>query len=81
MCYCDLLSFLINQSPNIYVEWGLNKDRPRWFSGQRARLLLPRYEFVSVWRLQFFMEMVEKDEPKQKEAGVDPFWRLSEDEN
>ena len=42
-------------------------------SGQCARLLLRRSEFESRWSLQFFCNIVfEKNENKQKEAGVGP---------
>ena len=45
-----------------------------WSSGQRARLLLRWSEFESRWGLQFFCKIViEKNENKQKEAGVGPF--------
>ena len=46
-----------------------------WSSGQRARLLLRQSEFESRWGLQFFCKIViEKNENKQKEAGVGPFF-------
>ena len=46
-----------------------------WSSGQRARLLLRRSEFDSRWSLQFFCKIVvEKNENKQKEAGVGPIF-------
>ena len=46
-----------------------------WSSGQRARLLLRQSEFKSRWGLQFFCKIVlEKNENKQKEAGVGPFF-------
>ena len=45
-----------------------------WSSGQRACILLRRSEFESRWGLQFFCKIViEKNEYKQKEAGVVPF--------
>ena len=47
-----------------------------WSSGQRARLLLRRSEFDSRWSLQFFCKIVvEKNENKQKEAGVGPIFK------
>ena len=45
-----------------------------WSSSQRARLLLRQSEFESRWGLQFFCKIVtEKNENKQKEAGLGPF--------
>ena len=45
-----------------------------WSSGQHALLLLQQSEFESRWGLQFFcIIVVEKNENKQKEAGVGPF--------
>ena len=46
-----------------------------WPSGQRAHLLLRRSEFESHWGLQYFCKIViEKNENKQKEARVGPFF-------
>ena len=58
-----------------YVQKGL--QGPWWWSsGQHARLLLRRSEFESHWRLQFFCKIIiEKNENKQKDAGVGPFFK------
>ena len=47
-----------------------------WSSGQHARLLLWRSELESRWSLQFISVkfVFEKNENKQKEAGVGPFY-------
>ena len=47
-----------------------------WSSGQNARLLLRRSELKPRWRQQFFSVsfVIEKNENKQKEAGVGPFF-------
>ena len=43
----------------------------KWSSGQRAHLLLRQSEFKSPWSQQFFCKIVvEKNENKQKEAGL-----------
>ena len=47
-----------------------------WSSSQRARLLLWRSKFKSRWSLQFFCKVLfQKNENKQKEARVGPFFK------
>ena len=49
-----------------------------WSIGRRARLLLRRSEFESRWILHIISKIVfEKNENKQKEAGVGPFFNPS----